>query len=232
MPKSRIFITGDTHFNFDIGKFNNFLYTSSPQPEDYLIILGDAGIVWYPRQNEYELDLLEFYKDLKCQILVVPGNHENYTRLERDYPLTWFQHRAPVRKISDNIMYLERGAYFELNGATFWAFGGAQSHDKEWRISELDWWEREMPNQDECDRGRLTLEERKGEVNFILTHCAPSSVARQIDETYKPDGLTEYLERIKDSTLFETWWFGHYHTDRFIGDRFKAVYNNIYTIEV
>ena len=52
---ARIFITGDTHGDIDIGKVSVRRWPLQKEltKEDYLIILGDAGLVWYnsPKDN-------------------------------------------------------------------------------------------------------------------------------------------------------------------------------------
>ena len=42
-----------------------------------------------------------------------------------------------------------RGEIFQINGKSFFAFGGAESHDKEYRTSGKTWWTDEMPSADE-----------------------------------------------------------------------------------
>ena len=46
---NRIFVTGDTHGDFDIAKLNRrrFPVQSELTKEDYLIVTGDFGACWY-----------------------------------------------------------------------------------------------------------------------------------------------------------------------------------------
>ena len=41
-----IYITGDTHGNIDFAKLEKYFSKRYVTKKDYLIILGDAGIVW------------------------------------------------------------------------------------------------------------------------------------------------------------------------------------------
>ena len=41
-----IYITGDTHGNIDFDKLTYYFESVYHSKKDYLIILGDAGIVW------------------------------------------------------------------------------------------------------------------------------------------------------------------------------------------
>ena len=54
-----IYVTGDTHHDLDIGKLNkkNFPTQKSMTKNDYVIICGDFGGVWYNKmqKNSYIL---------------------------------------------------------------------------------------------------------------------------------------------------------------------------------
>ena len=76
-----IYITGDTHGNEDIRKLRDESFPAGKtlKKDDYLIITGDFGGVWFGdiRDNK----LLEFYENQKYTILFVDGNHENFDAL-------------------------------------------------------------------------------------------------------------------------------------------------------
>ena len=56
------------------------------------------------------------------------GNHENYDMIA-EYPVEEW-HGGKVRHIvRDKVILLERGQVFEIEGKTFFTFGGASSHD-------------------------------------------------------------------------------------------------------
>ena len=51
-----IYITGDTHGNIDFNRLKDYFKRKHISRDDYLIILGDAGIVWSKQEiyiNEY-----------------------------------------------------------------------------------------------------------------------------------------------------------------------------------
>ena len=68
-------------------------------------------------------------RNLFYVILWIDGNHENFDRLYSDeFPVLDFQ-GGKVHQIRDNVLHLMRGHVFTLQDHTFFAFGGASSHD-------------------------------------------------------------------------------------------------------
>ena len=224
-----IYITGDIHANHDIKKLNskNFSEGLSLTKEDYIIICGDFGLVW---DNENNISGEEKYwtkwlNDKPWTTLFVDGNHENHPRLN-SYPIEE-KFGGRVHKIADSIYHLMRGEYYEIGGYTFWTFGGAQSHDKWHRVEGKSWWEEEMPTLEEMNYGVDKLNECNNKVDFIITHCAPGIIANHINSFYDTDSLTSYFNFIKENNTFRTWFFGHYHEDLKIEDKYYALYNKI-----
>ena len=52
---SRIFLTGDTHIPIDISKLNskNFPEGKNLTKDDYVIVLGDFGLLWNYKEPSY-----------------------------------------------------------------------------------------------------------------------------------------------------------------------------------
>ena len=136
-----IYITGDTHGRHD---FVKLLYFADAHPEltkkDYVIIAGDFGGVWSERGLETTLSM---YAHLPFTTLFVDGNHENFDMLG-SYPVEIWN-GGKVHKISQDIIHLMRGQVFEIEGKTFFTFGGATSIDKYLRIEGISWWPRNYP---------------------------------------------------------------------------------------
>lgn len=40
-------------------------------------------------------------------------------------------------------------------------------------------------------------------------------------------GLPRYLQRVAENTEFTTWYFGHFHEDTVINDKFICLYENV-----
>ena len=76
-----IFITGDTHGWKDLDKLKKFNFKIQDEltKEDYVIILGDFGLLWNNSEEErYWLDWLD---SRNFTTLFVDGNHENFNLL-------------------------------------------------------------------------------------------------------------------------------------------------------
>lgn len=231
-----IWITGDTHGSFERLFSDPMLTGGSSHPDaDFLIICGDFGGLWCNDFNEQKM--LEQLETLPYTVLFIDGNHENYDLLEQ-YPVqSW--NGGLVRQIRGNVFYLMRSQLFTLNGQTFFTMGGAECHDIEgglldpdepffafqlltlrqehqrFRIRGYSWWERELPSEEELGAGWQTLEKSGFRVDYILTHCAPSSfqheISSRIGEDYPVNRLTDFLQRVYDHTDFSRWYCGHYH---------------------
>lgn len=178
------------------------------------------------------------------------GNHENYDRLSA-YPVTEW-HGGKVHRIADNILHLMRGQVFEIDGARFFTFGGASSHDIDagildpdfvakrkkpdreralYRVNRVSWWVEELPSEEEQEEGLHNLEKYQYQVDCILSHCAPSTVQDIVSRGfYRHDRLTDYLDRVKELCDFKIWFFGHYHANEWIGKKFVLLYDKIVTL--
>ena len=65
-------------------------------------------------------------------------------------------------------------------------------------------------------------------VDFIITHCCPTSVQETLGvESCRPDALTDFLEEAARNCRFRHWFFGHYHGDRRVGEKFTLLYQKI-----
>ena len=111
----RVYVTGDTHGLLDTYKILKFQEKENKLDyDDYLIICGDAGIVW---DNETLKDSIDYYENLGTNILFVDGNHENFDILN-SFPISIWN-GGKVHKISDRIFHLMRGQVFNIFGKTF-----------------------------------------------------------------------------------------------------------------
>ena len=85
-----------------------------------------------------------------------------------------------------------------------------------------------MPSETEMEEGIFNLEKVGNSVDCILTHCAPTSIQDVISGgMYEHDVLTEYLETVRQRCSFKTWFFGHYHENKMIGQKYVMLYEMI-----
>ena len=80
------------------------------------------------------------------------------------------------------------------------------------------------------DLSTKSLEENNWKVDFVFTHECPTSdllsMHKYIDnpETYP---LTNYLEEIKSKLDYNRWYFGHYHDNKQVSDKYVLLYEDI-----
>lgn len=218
-----IYITGDTH-----GIAEEFLerFEQVPSPGDIVIITGDFGFIFGERQKK-ELDIL---KDQPFTIAFIDGNHENFSELCALPVEEW--NGGSVHRVSENIVHLMRGELFELFGSTFFTFGGAYSIDKAFRTENVSWWKQELPDETDYSHARETLGKCGYKADFIITHTCPDSLVERV--CARPNQhdleLRQFLQWTADNTNFKRWFFGHYHNDKTLSDKFSLLYKTVITI--
>ena len=246
-----IYITGDTHSDFSKFTEENFPIQSEMTKDDYVIICGDFGGVWTSEEeSSREKDALDWLDNKSFTTLFVDGNHENYTRLY-NYPMEEWN-GGKVHKIRDSVLHLMRGEIFDIDNKKIFAFGGAKSHDIQdgilnldeeekiynyrkrgayFRIRDFSWWDLELPTNQEMENGIENLEKVNYKVDYIISHCCPTSIQALINSTYKRDILTDYLQQVSEKCTFKRWYFGHYHDYKQVNSQFTLLYEDILPLE-
>ena len=247
-----IYITGDTHSDFLRLEEDKFPIQNEMTKDDYVIICGDFGGVWtFEEESSREKYWLDWLNERNFTTLFVDGNHENYTRLYNDYQVKKW-HGGKVHKIRDSVLHLMRGEIFDIDNKKIFAFGGASSHDIQdgilnldeeekiynfrkrgayFRIRDYSWWDLELPTNQEMKNGIKNLEKVNYKVDYIISHCCPTSIQTLINPTYKKDTLTDYLQQISEKCTFKKWYFGHYHDNRQINSQYVLLYEDIVPLE-
>ena len=166
---------------------------------------------------------------------------------------TW--HGGKVQPIRPHVLYLMRGQVFELAGQTFFTMGGAASHDIEdgiislddpnferkyrilkrkerarFRIDHMSWWKEELPSEAEYAEARRSLDAHGWAVDYVLTHCAPTSIALQFSRHNAADRLTDFLQEVKDRAQYHYWLFGHHHLNQAIDQKHIVLWEQIVQI--
>lgn len=228
-----IYITGDIHGDIDITKLSASKWPIGKQltKDDYLIICGDFGLIWdLPnRISTREQYWTKWLNDKPWTTLFVDGNHENFTRL-KEYPIVE-KFGGKVQQITDSIYHLMRGEYYIIDNKSFYTFGGASSVDRANRVENVSWWADEMPSLQEYEYGITTLEKHDWKVDYIITHCAPSSILYNIFPYCYQDSLNQFLELVRIRTEYKAWYFGHYHIDKSYEHNNFALYYDIIPIK-
>ena len=157
--------------------------------------------------------------------------------------------------VRPHVLHLMRGQIFDIGGFIWFTMGGAASHDiqdgildpaepgfehKYWRMRRMgayfrvlghSWWREEMPSEEEYAEAEANLERVGWRVDYVLTHCAPTSVTKAIDPSFQPDMLTDFLESVKERCQFRRWFCGHYHLNRVIDEQFVIQWEQITKID-
>ena len=245
-----IFLTGDIHGDPSRFSTESFYEQKEMTKDDYVIILGDVGLVWnYKGESKTEKWWLDWLENKPFTTLFIDGNHENHDRLD-EYPVEEW-HGGKVSFIRPSVIHLKRGQVFEIEGKKFFTFGGASSHDikdgildvvddadlvKKWRydrtklfrINKISWWDRELPSEEEMKNGFYNLEEHDWKIDYILSHTPPASTIALLGHgLYEQDVLTKYLEDIRCKTEYKRFFSGHMHVDRAVNDKDILLYEQI-----
>ena len=248
-----IFITGDTHADFR--RFGSHIFYEQKDlcKEDYVIICGDFGGVWDGSFREkYWLDWLGAKP---FTTLFISGNHENYDMLSSFPVEEW--HGGHAQFIRPSVIHLMRGQIFNLEGQTFFTMGGASSHDVSdgilepddpdfprkhkqlnargamYRVNHVSWWKEELPCEAEYQEALEKLENHGWKVDYIISHCCPTSIQDILGGgLLQADALTDFFEDILHKCKFQEWFFGHYHENFLIMEKFILLYEQMVRLNI
>lgn len=253
-----IYITGDCHQDFRrFSKRQRMKLPFTFTENDYVIICGDVALLWDKRDKtlDYNLDWLS---RLPFTLLFVDGNHEGFTLLN-EYPVEEWN-GGKVHKFSENIYHLMRGQVFNIEGNNFFTFGGGSSHDIQggvldksdpaygilrreaiikdlpYRILGESFWYEELPTEQEMQEGITNLEKAGWKVDYVISHCASTSIQDKIGNlwgmVYEKDILTEYFEELEQKLQYKQWYCGHYHLNKSIDENHTVLYEDIIPLGV
>lgn len=252
-----VYLTGDTHNEFTRLSNKYFKkYDWEIGENDYIIVCGDLGLCW-SKDKTFEWNC-KWFAEKPYTLLWVQGNHENYDMID-EYPIEKW-HGGNVRHIvRDKVILLERGQIFNIEGKTFFTFGGASSHDTHggildrtscefefmvqrarslylpYRIIGESWWSQELPSEEEMQEGLLNLQKTDYKVDYVITHCCATELQNKImsyvDGNSKPDILTDYLQELESKLEYKHWYFGHYHHDFNVDENHTLLYKKIINLD-
>ena len=146
-------------------------------------------------------------------------------------------------------------ASYEIGGKTFFTMGGAKSHDVEdgildpadpnfhaqqsalkrsgrnrFRVLGRSWWPEELPSDEEYHTALKTLERTNWQVDYVITHCASTSITLSMNRHNEADHLTEFLEMVDRRLEYEYWFFGHFHDNRSVDQKHILLWEQIVQI--
>ena len=128
-----------------------------------------------------------------------------------------------------------RGQVYDIEGKTFFTFGGATSIDKIYRTENVSWWKKEQPSLDDMEEACDNLQQVNYQVDYIITHSCdekalyyPPLSGRLFQRGRFPENTL--LSFFEDNVKYKHWYFGHYHLDGDLTDKKTVVYNEILRI--
>ncbi|MCL2663826.1 MAG: metallophosphoesterase [Oscillospiraceae bacterium] len=222
-----IYITGDTHRDFD--RLEELIYYTE-SPDDVLIILGDVGINYhgYAADSALKQELSELPINLFC----IYGNHEmrpenigSYETKEWNGGTVFWEPEFP------NLLFAKDGEIYELDGFRCMVIGGANSIDKHLRTRGVNWWEDEQPSPEIMAYIEERLEVENWKVDVVLSHTCPynhmplsSLLPLSREAEHSVDNTTEkWLAKIESKLTYSRWYCGHFHTDERV-DKIRFLY--------
>ena len=228
-----IYITGDTHGNFQ--RIKEFCQEQQTTTNDYLIILGDAGINYFGTPDN---KLKEELTKLPITFLCVYGNHE-----ERPENITTYQEI----NLFDGIMYQEKNypnllffkdseIYTILNKKVL-VIGGAFSVNKDLMIERgYKWFKDEQPSELIKKQTLNNLQENNYQVDYILSHTCPYKYLPYemfyigINQNKVDQSTEKFLDLIEELTDYHKWYCGHFHTDKVV-DKINFMFEGYKTLD-
>ena len=197
-----IYITGDIH-----GDKRRFDEAKRLRAGDTLIVCGDFGFLWDGGAAEERV--LKKLGKKKYAIAFVDGAHENFDLLNRCPEGEWNGGR--VHLLGGQIYHLMRGEVYTIEGKTVFAFGGAETKERQLYQDVGRWWREEFPTMAEMKNGALHLQEHGRKVDYIVTHWPAPRMAGNRGER---NALDAYFDTIARQVEYKRWISGICDSDR------------------
>lgn len=218
MVNSNIYITGDTHADFNkIFKLCNKYKTNK---NDLMIVLGDAGINYY--LNDYDYILKEELLNYPITLFCIHGNHEEIPENIKTYKsktfnggIVYYEEKYP------NILFAKDGEVYSLNNKSVLVIGGAYSIDKKYRIKYgYCWYETEQPNAGIKKRVFEAIKNNNNDIDIVLSHTCPYKYMPRevfmsgVDQSKVDYSTEKFLDEVEKKLNYKKWYCGHYHTEK------------------
>ena len=206
-----VYITGDIHG--DLLRFSpEYLENEnvSLEEDDIIIVTGDFGIPFGGEYIEHDEKAIRLLSKQKYIVCFCDGCHDNYSMLNRIPDVEWYG--GLVNPIAPNIIRLKTGHIYDIEGNSFFVFGGGVSSDKEYRTENKNWWKEEFPSEYFINSGIERLIKHESKVDYVISHTPPVSFETCNNE------VTAILRAIKENIEYKEWFSGCVHIDRYFPD--------------
>lgn len=224
---SSIYLTGDTHANV---RRLLIIDDSEMTKDDIVIVLGDFGVIW-EKDSQMTDTVLELLSEKNFTLAFLDGNHENFPEIARLEKETYWN-GGKIGLLPYGIIHLLRGEIYNINGRIIGVCGGANSIDLWHRTEGISWWREEEITDNDIDNFMVAANKYNNKIDMMLSHDAPASMI-PIIKLYSGvnDGDISnsqiQLEKINQEINISKWYFGHWHIDKVIDDKFECLYKKI-----
>lgn len=213
LPDKTVAVSGDWHA--DVGWVQDILPKLRGKVTT-LLHVGDFALWPAVEHADFAVSVDYWAKRAGIErVLVTPGNHEDWGRLQKLYDA----HPGQAVRMSDAVWALPRGFRFTIDEASFLSFGGAVSVDRHHRVEGRSWWPEENVTERDVQRaisgGPADVMIAHDTVNgsgvwpvdriLLQTGQWPADVIAQADESRRK--VTRVWDAVRPDVLFH----GHYH---------------------
>ena len=210
-----IFLLSDLHGDFSFPGFTEYVKNASDS--DLLIVLGDIGLNF--ENTEENRQFTENFLSVDKKIALIDGNHENFEYLNSFPQEPW--NGGVVKRMTENIVLLERGNIYNIDGKTFFVFGGCKSSYK-WKEKGL-WYLGEEPSDEEINLAYSNFEKYNYNVDYVLTHKYEQTPGRGT-VCLKLQQLAKFIDT---NVTFKKWYSGHWHDSADIDEKHTLIYDRL-----
>ena len=228
-----IYITGDTHGNFQ--RIKEFCQEQQTTTNDYLIILGEAGINYFGDQDN---KLKEELTKIPITFLCVYGNHEERPENIKTYQeINLFDGIMYQEKNYPNLLFFKDSEIYTILNKKVLVIGGAFSVNKDLMIERgYKWFKDEQPSELIKKQTLNNLKENNYQVDYILSHTCPYKYLPYemfyvgVNQDKVDQSTEKFLDLIEELTDYHKWYCGHFHTDKVV-DKINFMFEGYKTLD-
>ena len=228
-----IYITGDTHGNFQ--RIKEFCKKQQTTTNDYLIILGDAGINYF---GDHDNKLKEELTKIPITFLCVYGNHEERPENIKTYQeINLFDGIMYQEKNYPNLLFFKDSEIYTILNKKVLVIGGAFSVNKDLMIERgYKWFKDEQPSELIKKQTLNNLKENNYQVDYILSHTCPYKYLPYemfyvgVNQDKVDQSTEKFLDLIEELTDYHKWYCGHFHTDKVV-DKINFMFEGYKTLD-
>lgn len=228
-----IYITGDTHGNFQ--RIKEFCQEQQTTTNDYLIILGDAGINYF---GNHDNKLKEELTKIPITFLCVYGNHEERPENIKTYQeINLFDGIMYQEEKYPNLLFFKDSEIYTILNKKVLVIGGAFSVNKDLMIERgYKWFKDEQPSELIKKQTLNNLKENNYQVDYILSHTCPYKYLPYemfyvgVNQDKVDQSTEKFLDLIEELTDYHKWYCGHFHTDKVV-DKINFMFEGYKTLD-